>query len=142
MGGFADGILFHQVLQIHGMLSAMLPRTSLLNEEINMFWDGIFHAVTWLATAADIGLLWRSARRTKVTLPTSAFGGSLLIGWGLFNLVEGSVNHVLLGLHHVVERLGLSFLDWALLAVSLGLIALGWQLIRAATQADSASEVV
>jgi uncharacterized membrane protein len=29
--------------------------------------------------------------------------GALLIGFGLFNLVEGMVNHQFLGLHHVNE---------------------------------------
>ena len=29
--------------------------------------------------------------------------GLLPVGWGLFNLVEGTVNHILLGIHHVGE---------------------------------------
>ena len=29
--------------------------------------------------------------------------GTLLLGWGLFNLVEGVISHHLLGLHHVNE---------------------------------------
>ena len=37
MGGFVDGILFHQVLQTHNMLSAKYPPTTLVNAEINMF---------------------------------------------------------------------------------------------------------
>jgi uncharacterized membrane protein len=50
MGGFVDGILFHQILQLHNMLSAKYPRagvavaTALVNVEVNMFWDGLFHA--------------------------------------------------------------------------------------------------
>ena len=46
LGGFFDGILFHQLLQIHNMLSAKYPNTSIANLEINMFWDGLFHALT------------------------------------------------------------------------------------------------
>ena len=53
MGGFDDGILFHPMLQLHNMLTAKYPRpgfdaaTALVNIEINMDWDGLFHAFTW-----------------------------------------------------------------------------------------------
>ncbi|MBA2622097.1 MAG: DUF2243 domain-containing protein [Chthoniobacterales bacterium] len=33
LGGFFDGILFHQLLQIHNMLSAIRPPTSVPNIE-------------------------------------------------------------------------------------------------------------
>ena len=50
LGGFVDGIVFHQLLQVHNMLSGAdyYPKTSLapevvvVNMEINMFWDGLF----------------------------------------------------------------------------------------------------
>jgi uncharacterized membrane protein len=54
MGGFADGILLHQILQVHNMLSAVRPPTTLVDVEINMFWDGLFHAFTWAMTLAGI----------------------------------------------------------------------------------------
>lgn len=56
LGGFADGIVFHQLLQWHNMFSARLPPDNLLNAKVNMFWDGVFHAAVWLLTV--IGL-WR-----------------------------------------------------------------------------------
>lgn len=131
MGGFSDGILFHQILQIHNMLSALRPRTTLLNAEVNMFWDGLFHAFTWITTAVGIGMLVRVARVGRLTLPVKSWLGTLLIGWGLFNLVEGMVNHVMLGLHHVVERLGLSVWDAGLLVASAAAVAVGVRLARA-----------
>ena len=57
MGGFVDGILFHQILQLHNMLSAKLPPDTLVNAKTNMVWDGLFHALTWVATAISIGML-------------------------------------------------------------------------------------
>jgi uncharacterized membrane protein len=54
MGGFLDGIAFHQIFQIHNMLSASVPTDTLINIEINMVWDGLFHALTWLMTALGI----------------------------------------------------------------------------------------
>jgi uncharacterized membrane protein len=31
------------------------------------------------------------------------FAGAMLCGWGVFNVVEGLVDHFLLGIHHVNE---------------------------------------
>ena len=47
MGGFFDGIVLHQLLQVHSMLTAKVPKDTIANVEINMFWDGMFHALTW-----------------------------------------------------------------------------------------------
>ena len=71
LGGFVDGIVFHQLLQVHGMLSAKYPKTgvdaetALAHIQINMFWDGLFHALTWTATAVGLALLWRAARTCR-----------------------------------------------------------------------------
>lgn len=130
MGGFVDGILFHQILQLHNMLSAVRPPNTLVNVEINMFWDGLFHAFTWMMTAVGIALLWRAVKHTKAPLSTRAFVGSLSLGWGLFNLVEGVIDHHLLGIHHVVERPDHLLFDLAFLASGALLIMLGAWLAR------------
>jgi uncharacterized membrane protein len=39
----------------------------------------------------------------------------MVFGWGLFNFVEGVIDHHILQVHHVVERLGLSAFDYAFL---------------------------
>jgi uncharacterized membrane protein len=132
MGGFADGILFHQILQFHNMLSARLPKTSIPNIEVNMFWDGFFHAATWVITAAGIALLFRAARREDVPWSDRILVGSLFLGWGLFNLVEGVVDHHVLQIHHVFEPAGLSVWDWTFLASGVAFIAFGWLRIRTA----------
>jgi uncharacterized membrane protein len=132
MGGFVDGILFHQILQLHNMLSAVRPPTTLVDVEINMFWDGLFHAFTWGMTAVGIALLWRAARIATAPLKTRAFVGSLCLGWGLFNLVEGIIDHHVLGIHHVVERPDHLLFDLAFLASGALLIALGSWLARSA----------
>lgn len=47
LGGFFDGIVLHQVLQWHHMLSsAGYPPDTLANLEANTFFDGLFHAST------------------------------------------------------------------------------------------------
>ena len=101
LGGFVDGITLHQILQWHHMLSSRLPPTTLVNVEINMFWDGLFHAFTLAMTALGLALLWRAGQRADVPWSTRTFVGSLILGWGTFNLVEGTIDHQILGIHHV-----------------------------------------
>ena len=57
--------------------------------------------------------------------------GLLLLGWGAFNLVEGLIDHQLLGLHHVRDDLG-SPIGWDLAFLAFGalLVAAGWLLQR------------
>lgn len=135
MGGFLDGILAHQILQIHNMLSAIYFPDTALNLEINMFWDGLFHALTWVTTAAGIAILWRGFRVERIISPGKAFIGSLIFGWGLFNLVEGLIDHHILHLHHVVERMGSSIWDYAFLGSGVFFLLLGWSLMRSGIEA-------
>ena len=55
----------------------------------------------------------------------------MLFGWGLFNLVEGIVDHHVLSIHHVRE--GSNELAWDLAFLTLGALLLigGWVLARA-----------
>src|SRR5919205_4026660 len=86
LGGFVDGIVLHQILQWHHMLSSRpYPPTSLQNLEINTLWDGLFHAATWAITVVGLALLWRARRAPGVRWSTRAFVGSLVMGWGLFD---------------------------------------------------------
>jgi uncharacterized membrane protein len=139
MGGFVDGILFHQLLQLHNMLSAVRPPNTLVNAEINMFWDGLFHALTWTLTAAGLALLWRAVMRRRGPLSTRTFVGSLILGWGVFNLVEGIIDHHILGIHHVVEREGHLPYDLVFLASGVVFIATGALLARRDTAAQRAA---
>ncbi len=130
MGGFVDGILFHQILQLHNMLSNWVPRDTLTNEQINMTWDGLFHAFTWIAVAVGLALLWRAIKRPGTLLSGKALWGAILLGAGLFNLVEGTVDHEILQIHHVYQNGNHLLWDMVFLATGPILIAIGWNLIR------------
>jgi uncharacterized membrane protein len=129
LGGFLDGILFHQILQTHSMLSAQVPRDTVAGLEVNMFWDGMFHVLTWVVTVAGLAYLWTIVVRGETLLSTQTFVGSLALGWGLFNLVEGLINHHILHLHHVVEAPDHFWADVAFLLSGVILIAGGAALI-------------
>jgi len=69
----------------------------------------------------------------------SGFVGSLGVGWGLFNLVEGIIDHQILGIHHVRTDVP-SVLLWDLGFLVFGalLVAFGATLIRAGQHKDAA----
>lgn len=66
-------------------------------------------------------------------MPLSAgtFVGSLALGRGLFNLIEGLIDHELLGIHHVVEAGNHLLWDMAFLNSGIVLILIGWGTVRA-----------
>lgn len=133
LGGFVDGIVLHQILQWHNMLSAQIPPETVVAIKTNMVWDGVFHAAVSVMTAAGLAMLWRAGGQADVPWSGRTFLGSLVAGWGLFNVVEGLIDHHLLGLHHVNES-SENWLAWDLgfLVFGAALLGVGWAMIRAA----------
>ena len=132
MGGFIDGIIFHQIVQLHSMLSAKLPQNTLVNVKTSMVWDGLFHALTWITTAIGIAALWNAAKVKDERWSGRVLWGSLFLGWGIFNFVEGLIDHHILNIHHVVERLGVSVYDYLFLLSGVIFALSGLYAIRSA----------
>lgn len=132
LGGFVDGILFHQIFQIHNMISARRPPDTVANIEAAMVWDGLFHAATWIVTATGVAMLFRAARRPEAVWSGRLLVGAMLLGWGAFNLAEGIIDHHILHVHHVVERLGVSIYDWAFLGSGIVFGVVGVVMMRTA----------
>ncbi|HYG56307.1 MAG TPA: DUF2243 domain-containing protein [Burkholderiales bacterium] len=134
LGGFFDGIVFHQLLQWHHMVtSAGFPPTSVENLKLNTFLDGLFHAATYAFVVAGLAVLWRHARHTHLRWSTKLLTGTMLIGFGAFNVAEGLLNHHLLGLHHVNETVPPEhwvYWDVAFLVWGAAMLAGGWALLR------------
>jgi len=105
--------------------------TDLVDMKYNMVWDGIFHAVTWTMCVIGIGLLFRAGGRADVRWSGSIFAGSLISGWGLFNFVEGLIDHQLLGIHHVHPGAGQLAWDLGFVVLGgLGMMLAGYTLAR------------
>jgi len=138
LGGFLDGIVLHQILQWHNMLSTRIAPVDVVAIKVNMLWDGIFHAFTWLMTVVGLGMLWRVARRTDRPWSTRSFVGSLALGWGLFNVIEGVIDHQILGLHHVHPGEDQLAWDVGFLIFGAALIAAGVLLLRAGRRDEAA----
>jgi uncharacterized membrane protein len=127
LGGFVDGIALHQIAQWHQMLSAVVPPESMEAMKRNMAADGWFHAAVWIATFAGVMVLWSALRGPGALPSTGYFLGSMLLGWGGFNLAEGIIDHHLLQLHHVRDLpQHMPAYDWIFLALGgIGFILLG-----------------
>ena len=138
LGGFFDGIVLHQVLQWHHMLTARgYPADSVRNLEINTLWDGLFHATTYIFVGLGLVMLWREASRRHLAWSGKLLAGTLLIGFGAFNVVEGIIDHHILGIHHVNETVARDqwiYWDLGFLLWGAAMLAGGWLLLRSGRQ--------
>jgi uncharacterized membrane protein len=134
LGGFFDGIILHQVLQWHHMLtSAGYPPDSVENLKVNTLWDGLFHASTYIFTVLGLIILWRYSRKNHIRWSGKLLTGTFLMGFGAFNLVEGIIDHHLLGIHHVnetVPREHWIYWDLAFLMWGAAMLIGGWLIWR------------
>jgi uncharacterized membrane protein len=109
---FVDEVVFHQLLHWHHFYDRSTSTVGLVS-------DGIFHALGWFATVAAL-FLFADLRRSGRLHWTRWLGG-VLLGAGLFQLYDGTVQHKLLGLHQIrydVDLLGYD-LTWNAVAVLL-----------------------
>lgn len=103
-GGLADGIILHQILGWHHLIcyTVNCQPTSIGQLQRENTQDGFFHLALWLMLLVGITLLFRAPRHTDTTGKGWVLLGSMLAGCGLFNFLEGLINHQILGIHHVL----------------------------------------
>ena len=97
LGGFFDGILLHQVLQWHHLLSLMEGRSGDLPFQIAA--DGYFHVLMYAIAVVGLVLLWRSHRRVEDR--GRLLLSNILIGVGVWNIVDIAGFHWLIGIHRI-----------------------------------------
>ncbi|NBJ12059.1 DUF2243 domain-containing protein [Microvirga arsenatis] len=96
LGGFFDGILLHQILQWHHLLSAIDGD----DLRFQVAADGYFHALMYGVAAVGLWMLWTSERgagRASGRLLLAA----ILIGFGIWHAVDAVLSHWLLGIHRI-----------------------------------------
>ena len=135
LGGFIDGILLHQVLQWHHLLSAVDEGTLPLATQIAA--DGFFHLVMYVLLVLACLLLWRWRRGLS-----AANGRSVLVfalaGFVLWQLVDIVVFHWVARIHRVrMDTLSPLSWDLAWLAVFGGIPGLAaLALVRGGGEGD------
>ena len=135
LGGFVDGIVLHQILQWHHMISDTSegPMGTVAGLEKNTLADGLFHLFAFVVVVAALYLAMRE-RRADAGAESPSWGvvsGWLLVGWGAFNIVEGVVDHHLLTVHHVRDDVDDPLIwDLGFLGISIVLLLTGLALVR------------
>jgi uncharacterized membrane protein len=126
LGGFVDGIVLHQLLQWHHMVSdtEQHPVTTIAGLEANTLADGLFHLATWICVLAASLVTLRHWQQGRLAPSFTFHLGGVVVGWGLFNLVEGTIDHLVLGVHHVRDDLG-GPLSWDIGFLVLGAVLVG-----------------
>ena len=99
LGGFFDGIMLHQVLQWHHLLS-LVPGEAFRDLGTQIFADGMFHVLMYLITAAGLAMLWHRRARLDGAGWRHVAGGTLL-GFALWNVVDVAFFHWVLGIHRI-----------------------------------------
>ena len=126
LAGFFDGILLHQILQWHSLLSS-LEGEIFQDLRFRILTDGLFHVVMYVVAVAGLWLLWRT--RAQLNSPGSGrrFLSTLFIGFGVWHLLDAVLNHWILGLHHIKEN-DANWLAWDLAFFTLGLVSVAFGL--------------
>jgi uncharacterized membrane protein len=134
-GGLADGIVLHSILGWHHLICAgatvYCQPTSIDQLKRENTQDGYFDLVLYIVLLAGTAMLFRAARLAGPAGNGRVLLGSMLAGCGLFNFLEGLVNHQILGLHHVLPGSPHQFLfDMLYLANGALFFGVGAWLIR------------
>ena len=91
LGGFFDGIVLHQILQWHHMISTLTPPNTLDDLELNTLGDGMFHAATWIVTVAGvIALMSANGARDHDRGTRTLIGGLLGASFGYWIAIWSS----------------------------------------------------
>ena len=96
--------MLHQILQWHHLIcvTAHCQPLSLEQAKVQTRQDGYFHLGVLILTILGSYRLFRAAGLPDAPRSAGAFLGPVLCGWGVFNFVEGLIDHQFLGIHHVL----------------------------------------
>ncbi|GAE29872.1 DUF2243 domain-containing protein [Alkalihalobacillus hemicellulosilyticus] len=109
---FIDEMVFHQLLHWHHFYD-------LATTNIGLISDGLFHAFSWFATIAGLFLFADLQSRGGIWM--RRWWSGVLIGAGLFQLYDGTIQHKVMGIHQIryVEDVFVYDVTWNVLAVLL-----------------------
>jgi uncharacterized membrane protein len=100
LGGFIDGILLHQVLQWHHLLS-LVEGEMFRDLRVQILADGLFHVLMYVIALSGLWLLWRSRREITGTRADSRIVAAALLGFGIWQVVDVVGIHWLAGIHRI-----------------------------------------
>ena len=100
LSGFFDGILLHQVLQWHHLLSA-IDAGPAQDLRFQVMADGLFHAVMYLIAAVGLWKLYRTRAERTDGRASRRLLANFWIGFGVWHVLDAALSHWLLGIHRI-----------------------------------------
>jgi len=100
LGGFFDGILLHQILQWHHLLSG-IGRAPFNELRTQILADGLFHALMYVIAAIGLWQLLRARGGLVTALSGRLLAAALLIGFGAWHVIDSILSHWILGIHRI-----------------------------------------
>lgn len=128
LGGFFDGILLHQILQWHHLLSLWTRPDDFAFQST---WDGLFHAAHYAIAAGALYALWRRREAAAMEGAGRLIAGWAWLGFGVWHILDVVAFHWVLVMHRI--RIGVENpLIYDLAFVALGVVSLvvGWAFLR------------
>lgn len=119
-----DATVFHRLLGWHALLEGAPLHPA----------EGLFQLGGLAGVAAGVYLLWKARGRLSEPASGHVLLGSALLGLAVFNLVEGVLNHHILGIHHVNPQGNVAAWDAAFLVGSVVVGLLGWRVMAVAAR--------
>jgi len=97
LGGFFDGILLHQILQWHHLLSGLADSVA-SNLPFQVLADGLFHLLMYvIAVLGGMVLLgYRSSEENSGSVLRP-----VLLGFGAWHVLDAFISHWVLGIHRI-----------------------------------------
>lgn len=129
LGGFFDGILLHQVLQWHHLLSNV---NAVQDLRLQLMADGLFHAWMYVIAVIALAKLWRARAAAAQAGAAHRLWGTALLGFGAWHVLDAVLSHWVTGIHRIKVDSPMP-LAWDLLwFFAFGLLpaAIGWRLLR------------
>lgn len=103
LGGLIDVLLFHLVLRVHHLISGIIPPTTPRGLQLNLLADGLFSLGMVLIASGGFVVFWRTLPLADRSRSAGLLAGAVVTGVGAFNLYDGTIDHYVLGLHHVTQ---------------------------------------
>jgi uncharacterized membrane protein len=130
LGGLFDGIVLHQLLQWHHLVSNLYPVTSVETLELNTWWDGVFHSAMYVLVVIGLFIVLWAFYKADFRLAPRPLFGAILIGAGTFNIFDSIVNHWILQIHHIRSGPDEAVYDIAFFLIGDGVAVIGLILLR------------
>jgi uncharacterized membrane protein len=148
LSGFFDGILLHQILQWHHLLS-LVPGDTFRKVSTQILADGLFHVLMYLVTTAGLWLLWKRRDALREALASATLAAGALLGFGAWNIADVVLFHWIFGIHRIrvnVESPLTYDVAWlAILGLApllVGMLILRRRVIRAGTHGQTTGALI